>query len=52
VRPADVAATRKKVERSGFVELNRFWPKPIKYFFAHNIYVLGCKPEHRESLGL
>lgn len=52
VRPEDLPATQKRVRRSGIVELGRYWPKPVKYFFAHNIYVLGCKPEYREELGL
>ncbi len=52
VRPADVPAMRRKVERSAFIEHGRWWPRPIRQLFAHNIYVLGCKPAYRHSLGL
>jgi len=52
VPPADVPAMRRKVERSAFIERGRLWPGPIKRLFAHNLYVLGCKAEHRQSLGL
>jgi hypothetical protein len=51
VRPVDVPAMRRKVKRSGFVERGR-WPSPIKWFFAHNIYVIGCKAAYRQQLGL
>jgi len=52
VRPADVSTMRRKVERNAFIERGRLWPGPIKRLFAHNIYVIGCKTEYRQSLGL
>jgi len=51
VPPADVPAMRRKIVRNGFVERGR-WPRLIKLFFAHNFYVIGCKPQSRQALGL
>ena len=47
-----VHGTSRKAVRSSYLE--RGWNRPslVMRFIALNIYVLGCKPEHRESLGL
>jgi len=52
VAPADLPALRRKVERSAFIERGRLWPGIVKLLFAHNVYVIGCKPQHRCELGL
>jgi hypothetical protein len=50
--PADVPRLRRQVERSAFIERGRLWPGFVKLLFAHNVYVVGCKPRHRSELGL
>jgi hypothetical protein len=52
VPPADVPHMRRQVERSAFFEHGRFWPGFVKSLFSHNVYVIGCKPGHRDELGL
>jgi hypothetical protein len=52
VAQEDIPQLLRKTERSGFIERGRFWPKQIKRLFAHNVYVIGCKPQYRDELGL
>jgi Methyltransferase domain len=52
VPPAEEPAMRRKVERNAVIERGRLIPKPLKWFFDHNIYVIGCKPAYRQALGL
>ena len=52
VRTEEVPALRRRVTRNAFVERSRILPRPLKLLFAHNLYVLGCKPQHRLTLGL
>jgi hypothetical protein len=49
---AEEPAMRRKVVRNAFIERGRVVPKPIKWLFDHNIYVIGCKPAYRQALGL
>lgn len=51
VTPEDLPEMKDKVERSAFVERGK-WPGLVRRFFAHNLYVFGCKPEYRHALGL
>lgn len=52
VPSSGLSALRRKVKRSAFIELGRFSPTFLKVLFAHNVYVIGCKPRYREELGL
>jgi hypothetical protein len=38
-----------KVQRASFIERSKL-PQPIRQLFAHNVYVLAVKPEHRALL--
>lgn len=49
---ADVPRIRHRVDSAAFIEHSSLVPKFIKMLFAHSVYVIGCKPEYREELGL
>jgi SAM-dependent methyltransferase len=51
VPDAEVARLRRRVRQSAFIELGP-WPRLFKLLFAHNLYVIGCKPQYRRELGL
>ena len=52
VQPEELPSMYSAVARSAFIERGCLWPRPVKQVFAHNLYVMGCKPEHRQALGL
>jgi hypothetical protein len=51
VPDAEVAQLRRRVRQSAFIEQGP-WPRLFKLLFAHNLYVIGCKPQYRRELGL
>ncbi len=51
VPPAALPQMMRRVARSALIERGR-WPAVVRRLFAHNLFVLGCKPEHRRALGL
>jgi SAM-dependent methyltransferase len=40
-----------KVQQAAFIERSH-WPEAIRQLFAHNVYVLAVKPQHRRQLQL
>jgi len=44
-------ALRIKVEKASFIERGQHFPGFIKSLFAHNVYVLACKPQYQRELG-
>lgn len=52
VSSAEVPQLIRRVERAAFIEQGRLSPGWVKLLFAHNVYVLGCKPQYRQELGL
>jgi hypothetical protein len=52
VSPTEVPQLRQKVERAAYIEKGHRIPSWVKLIFAHNLFILGCKPQYRQELGL
>lgn len=50
--PEDLSDVTRQVSRAALFEKGGWWPGLVRLLFAHNVYVMGCKPEYRRELGL